>query len=93
MITLSQIKNAVGGELLGGRDVAVNGISINTRKDCSDRIFIALKGENFDAHDFVDQAHESGACALMVERDVTSSLPTIKVANTHRAFADLSTWW
>ena len=93
MITLSQIKNAVGGELLGGRDVAVNGISINTRKDCSDRIFIALKGENFDAHDFVDQAHESGACALMVERDVTSSLPTIKVANTHRALADLSTWW
>ena len=96
MIMLSQVCDAVKGQLVnqsGGADLAIGGVSINTRSNCVDRLFVAIKGDNFDAHEFVQQAKEAGACALLVERNVESSLPTIKVKDTRQALADLSTWW
>ena len=93
MIQLSQICHAVKGQSVGSVDVSVVGVSINTRENCNDRLFVAINGDNFDAHEFVQQAQDAGACALLVEKHVDSSLPTIKVDNTRQALADLSTWW
>lgn len=93
MMKLSQMCAAVNGKISDCDDIMLRGISINTRVDCSGRLFVALKGENFDAHEFIDQAQEAGADALMVEQDIESDLPTIKVASTHQALADLSGWW
>lgn len=93
MITLMQVLNSVQGNITGDINQAVNGISINTRADCKGRLFVALKGDNFDAHEFVKQAQDAGASALLVERDIESTLPTIKVTSTHQALADLSAWW
>ena len=93
MISLTEVVNAVQGDLIGDGSLRVNGISINTRTNCKGRLFVAIKGENFDAHEFVQQAQDAGATALLVERDVESSLPTIKVDDTHKALTDLSAWW
>ena len=97
MITLSQVCDAVNGQLIGqpisSMDLAVAGVSINTRENCNNKLFVAINGDNFDAHEFVQQAQDAGACALLVERHVDSSLPTIKVDSTQQALADLSTWW
>ena len=93
MMNLSQICAAVNGTISDCDDIMVGGISINTRVNCSGRIFVALKGENFDAHDYLDQARAAGADALMVEQDIESDLPIIQVASTHQALADLSNWW
>lgn len=92
MMLLSHVANAVNGEL-NGADVPLSGVSINTRIDCQQRLFIALKGDNFDAHDFIAQAEEAGANALLVEHEVDSSLPTVIVTDTHQALMTLAAWW
>jgi UDP-N-acetylmuramoyl-tripeptide--D-alanyl-D-alanine ligase len=92
MMQLSQIAHAVNGERSGG-DVMLQNVSINTRDECQGRLFVALKGENFDAHEFVSQAEQAGAGALLVEHAVETQLPTVTVKNTHKALVDLATWW
>lgn len=92
MMHLSQVASAVNGTLVGA-DVIVRNIAINTRADCQGRLFVALKGAKFDAHDYLKQAEESGAVGLMVEQEVDSALPLIKVASTNQALVDLAAWW
>lgn len=92
MMRLSSVANAVNGHLLGD-DILLHNVAINTRDECEGRLFVALKGDNFDAHQFVTQAAESGAAALMVEQDLKSELPIVKVESTHKALMDLATWW
>lgn len=92
-MSLSQVCAAVQGRLQHGDDAMVENVAINTRADCQGRLFVALKGENFDAHDFIEQAEEAGAAAIMVERDIHSSLPVVRVASTHQALKDLAAWW
>ena len=68
-------------------------VAINTRENCEGRLFVALNGENFDAHDYVFQAESAGASALMVEKEVETNLPYILVNSTHQALKDLAAWW
>ncbi len=95
MMSLMQVSQAVEGSIKTGSmpDVLMHDVAINTRADCDGRLFVALKGENFDAHDFVAQAEANGAAALMVEREVQSQLPTVEVASTHKALTALAAWW
>lgn len=92
MMQLSQVASATQGQQFGV-DTLLNNVSINTRADCQGRLFVALKGDNFDAHDYLDQAASAGASALMVEQDIKTSLPYVKVASTHQALKDLAAWW
>ena len=92
MITIQQLAEATGGAQSGG-DAMVTRVSINTRADCSNSVFIALKGDNFDAHDFLDNAIEAGARAVMVERDIVLPVPVVRVKDTHKALMDLAAWW
>jgi len=57
---LSQVALAVDGRLVGV-DVALTGVSTDTRAIAAGQLFIALRGERFDAHDFLAQAAENGA--------------------------------
>ena len=92
MMQLSQVSAAVNGRLFGS-DAVLQGISINTRDDCAGRLFVALKGENFDAHEYLQQAQLAGAGAALIERDVETDLPKIVVQDTHQALQDLASWW
>ncbi len=92
MMQLSQISEQVRGTMTGA-DVMLQNVSINTREDCTGRLFVALKGENFDAHEFVADAEKAGAGAVMVERSVPTALPSVTVACTHQALKDLAAWW
>ncbi len=92
MMQLSQVASAVNGKCIGS-DVMLANVSINTRADCQGRLFVALQGENFDAHQFLDQAANAGSAALMVEQDIHASLPYVKVQSTHQALKDLAAWW
>jgi len=92
MMYVSQVADAVNGSFIGV-DAMLRDISINTRDDCAGRLFVALKGDNFDSHDFVEQAKQAGAGAVMVERNVDVDLPTIKVESTHAALLSLAAWW
>jgi UDP-N-acetylmuramoyl-tripeptide--D-alanyl-D-alanine ligase len=88
-VALSQIARWCEGRLLGDdRDIAA--VSTDTRAMQKDSLFIALRGENFDAHDFIDQAEAAGAAALLVSRPVESMLPKILCADTEEALGEFA---
>ena len=82
-LRLSQIANACGGSY--SNDVEVNGVCIDTRKITKGCLFICIKGERFNAHEFVDEAFNKGAGAVMICEDVKVNGPYVKVDDTQKA--------
>lgn len=71
----------------------VSGLSIDTRTLNQGDMFVALKGESRDGHDFVSAAFEAGADAALVTHrpsDVGDTAALLTVANTQRALEDLA---
>lgn len=72
----------------------VKGVSTDTRRIGAGELFVALAGENFDAHDYLDQAAERGACAAVVAHAVPgSSLPQLVLGDTRAALVRIGTAW
>ncbi|HGY1780138.1 TPA: UDP-N-acetylmuramoyl-tripeptide--D-alanyl-D-alanine ligase [Citrobacter amalonaticus] len=90
-VTLSQLAGILGGELKGN-DLSLDAVTTDTRKLTPDCLFVALKGERFDAHDFAEQAKEGGAGALLVSRPLAVDLPQVIVQDTRLAFGELAAW-
>lgn len=90
-VTLSQLASVLKGTLQG-RDVTIDAVTTDTRKIAPGSLFVALKGERFDAHDFADKAKASGAGALLVSRQLEIDLPQLIVNDTRRAFGELAAW-
>src|ERR1041384_5737785 len=67
-------------------------ISTDSRKLIADSLFIALKGEKFDAHDYLDKAQAGGATAAVVRRGTppVAGLPFFEVDNTLKALGLLA---
>jgi UDP-N-acetylmuramoyl-L-alanyl-D-glutamate--2,6-diaminopimelate ligase len=74
-------------EVLGPEDVAVRGVSQDSRAAAPGDLFLAWKGTGVDAHDFVSSAAERGAVAAVVERPVDAEVPQIVVRDGRRAAA------
>ncbi len=92
MMHLAQISQAVNGQLIGS-DIVLSGVTTDTRGDCQGELFIALKGDRFDAHDFVSDAQQAGAAAVLIDHEVESSLPKVLVTDTHQALKEFAAWW
>lgn len=91
MLTLRLADVAVWtrGQTFGG-DVALRGVSTDTRTLRGGELFVALVGELHDAHAFVAQAKANGAVAALVSRRVEVDLPQVLVADTLHALGDLA---
>ncbi len=75
-------------------DIIFRGCSTDTRTISDGELFIALKGENFNGHDYIEKAVAKGATAVMVERGFEhSEIPSISVDNTMTAMGDLAEAW
>ena len=59
--TAEDLVAASGGKIVGDVRLPLNGVSIDTRTISLGDIFVAIKGENHDAHDFVPRALAQGA--------------------------------
>lgn len=71
--------------------IRYSGVSTDTRSLKAGDLFVALRGENFDGHRFLQAAHKLGACAAVVDTlDATLDMPQLIVANTVEALADLA---
>ncbi len=85
------IAQVVEGKLYG-TPAPVKGISIDSRTIREGELFIALKGEKHDAHDFVMEAFKRGGAGALVERDIP--IPEgkfcIKVKDTLRALREIA---
>jgi UDP-N-acetylmuramoyl-tripeptide--D-alanyl-D-alanine ligase len=91
--TLSEAASAMGGSLLGA-DAPFAGVSTDSRNLPAGALFVALRGERFDGHGFIDEAARRGAAGAVVEQPVAgASLPQIVVADTGAALAALAAHW
>jgi len=91
-LTAGMVAQATEGRLTAGAAGAVfDGVSIDTRTLQPGALFIAIKGENFDGHDFVDEAVRRGAAGVLVGRDLqpAGGAATIVVGDTLRALQSL----
>ena len=80
-----EIAEICGGTIIKGGDVIVKNVAIDNRKVTEGDLFVALIGENHDAHKFVTSAVENGASAVLVSNDEigeTFDATIIKVENT-----------
>jgi UDP-N-acetylmuramoyl-tripeptide--D-alanyl-D-alanine ligase len=96
-ILAQEIIKAVGGKLISG-DISqsVTHVSTDTRKINEGSLFVPLRGERFDGHQFLKQAAEKGARILLVDRDKDYGLDdvaVIKVDDTLKAFHRLAGWY
>lgn len=86
---LQRIAAAAQGSLLGTA-ATISGISTDTRTIKPGDLFIALRGPNFDAHDFAADAVALGAAAVMVERQLAVPVPQVIVPDTRLALGHLA---
>ena len=67
VLRAADVVSAVGGRLLAGRsDAQVGRVSIDSRRMTQDDLFVAIRGDRFDGHDFVADALGEGATGVIV---------------------------
>jgi UDP-N-acetylmuramoyl-tripeptide--D-alanyl-D-alanine ligase len=71
------------------------GINTDTRQLQPGDVFVALRGDRFDGHQFVAKAIEQGAVAAIVDHTFTNTvgLPVLSVENTLTAYQMIAQWW
>jgi UDP-N-acetylmuramoyl-tripeptide--D-alanyl-D-alanine ligase len=84
--------------LVGNSDVVVQRVHTDTRTIESGDLFVALKGERYDANAFLAEAQSRGAAAVICHAGLDASnypagLPRIEVADTRLALGELATGW
>ncbi|MBV06651.1 MAG: hypothetical protein CMD53_04850, partial [Gammaproteobacteria bacterium] len=68
--------------ILFGDPVEVINFSIDTRTLNKGDVYIAIKGDRFDGHDFILEAEKNGAKAFIVSKQIQTDLPYVLVKNT-----------
>ena len=91
-ILLSDAAAAIDASLVGA-DTTFNGVSTDSRAVQAGQLFVALKGPNFDAHDFADNVKDAGAVALMVDHELECALPQLVVKDTLLGLGQLGAYW
>lgn len=93
-LALSQVaeycRTSLNAKLIG-EDAQFTNINTDTRMISAGDLFIALRGENFDAHNFLAQAAAKNVCGLVVEKyDATISTPQLVVTDTLLALGQIA---
>lgn len=91
-LLLSEIAEMARGQLIGA-DIKVDGFTTDTRQLKSSDLFIALAGEKYDGHDFIDAELSSQVKALFVHREVDCALPKVLVEDTLKGLSRWATAW
>lgn len=90
-VSLQTLADALNAELIG-TDTQIDSVTTDTRQVTQGGLFIALKGEKFDAHDFAADAVKAGAGALLVSKHLPVEVPQLVVADTRIALGQLGGW-
>jgi UDP-N-acetylmuramoyl-tripeptide--D-alanyl-D-alanine ligase len=96
-LSILEVTKAVGGRVIQeGTATSITGVSTDSRTTKPGDLFVPLEGENFDGHDYLVQAAEKGAVAVLTH-NLNKTLPqgvhTIVTGNTLRALQDLASWY
>jgi UDP-N-acetylmuramoyl-tripeptide--D-alanyl-D-alanine ligase len=91
---LAEAASALGARVRG-HDTRFAGVSTDSRALGAGDLFVALRGERFDGHDFLKAAAAAGAAAAMVDGAYGGELPlpALVVSDTRRSLGDLARYW
>ncbi len=95
-MTLKEIQEITGAVLHGdSADLActVRGVNTDSRTIKRGELFVALKGDNYDAHDFILSAHDRGAVAYLIDHKIEQVKPALIVKDTKLAFGQIAKAW
>lgn len=97
MTNLQTVAGMMNG-VLHGRDVSIAGVSTDSRRIAQGELFIALRGENFDGHEFLGAAAERGASAVVIDQLAAKNgplpaCPYIVVDDTRLALGRFAGEW
>lgn len=94
MLSLSATAKALNAET-SGADVTFSGVTTDSRAVVAGDLFVALKGERFDGHNYVRQVMEQGAVAALVERrdPAWGEFPLLLVKDARLALGELAGHW
>ncbi|MBF0521660.1 MAG: UDP-N-acetylmuramoyl-tripeptide--D-alanyl-D-alanine ligase [Candidatus Omnitrophica bacterium] len=97
MLRLSEIKIATNGVFLNGepKQVRIKGVSIDSRSVKKGELFIAIKGEKLDGHDYLREVIQKGVCAVVISRkvDFPDNVPAILVKDTTKALGQIASFY
>jgi len=92
-LTLKTLVERMGWTYLGPRsflDQVFAGVSIDSRGECRDKVFVALRGEHHDGHRFVAEAWRKGSPVALVNQEMET--PSLLVPDTLVAFQDMASF-
>ena len=97
MMSIAEAAEAIGGRAQRAQ-VRFTSVSSDSRALQPGALFVALRGERFDGHDFVDAAITRGAAAAMINAESASmfqdsGIPCFAVDDTRRALGRLAAYW
>lgn len=78
------------GVAYSGEAVPLRGAAIDSRRVKNGDLFVAVRGEQVDGHDFIESAAERGAVAALVEREVDAPIPCLVVPRVLEALAQVA---
>jgi UDP-N-acetylmuramoyl-tripeptide--D-alanyl-D-alanine ligase len=102
MLTIPEVASALGGQLIGEpEEQPITSVVVDSRQVSPGSLFVALKGQKHDGHDFILDAFVRGARAALVEsapavdegRIMTRQLPMVQVEDTLAGLQGLASYW
>ncbi|WP_238967842.1 UDP-N-acetylmuramoyl-tripeptide--D-alanyl-D-alanine ligase [Buchnera aphidicola] len=88
-MSLKKIASITNG-VLYGKNITIDHISINSKKILPNTLFIALKGNKFDGHMFIEEALAKGCCAIVTTKKIISFISYIIVEDTTIALGKIA---
>jgi UDP-N-acetylmuramoyl-tripeptide--D-alanyl-D-alanine ligase len=92
-LSLRALADVLGVEACDNADATFCGVTIDSRQSCEGRLFVAIRGENFDGHRFVATAYRNGAVVALVETRQPCPIPQLVVPDCKRAMGQLANYW
>ena len=94
-LTLQEIANTCGGTLTQPQyaNKTITAITTDSRRAADNTLFIPLKGERADGHDFILQTFQSGAVCSLSEKEIDTENPVIMVESCYQAIKDIAEYY
>lgn len=98
-LTLEQLAEATSGTITSLHNKAFSGVTTDSREDVSGKLFIALKGDLHDGHQYINDVISKGAAAVLIhdesqmDKDLKPKTSVVVVSDTLRGLQDLAQYW
>jgi len=92
-ILISELENILSSKVINMNNlVSIDGVSIDSRTIKTDELFIAIKGDNHDGHQFINDAIKNGA-SLIISENILEGFPCISIDDTTDALVKIAKFY